>query len=132
MDPKRLYTLTEITEALALRGSLQDQIDELKRQFASLSAQIGELKTQREYSVTPAPKVVLSRKEAATALAVSVSTVDMLIGRGMLRVRRQGRRVLVPAVEIGKFSKREITHLWPAKVDGKTVNRMARNRTKED
>jgi len=66
-------------------------------------------------------KLLYSRLDAAEALSLSVSTIDMLVGRGMLRARRQGRRVLIPHAEIERFSKREFVSLWPAKQNGKTV-----------
>jgi len=66
-------------------------------------------------------KLLYSREETAEALALSVSTIDVLIGRGMLRVRRQGRRVLIPASEIQRFAKRDLAHLWPQKRAGVTV-----------
>ena len=122
MDPKRLYTLAQIAEALNLRGSVQDQIDELKSQVASLSAQIAELKTQRAHLIAAVPKAFFSIKEAAAALSLSASTIDVLIVRGMLRPRRQGRRVLIPTAEIERFAKRDIGGpMWPEKQNGKTV-----------
>ena len=66
-------------------------------------------------------KVNYSREEAADALSLSVSTIDVLIGRGMLRVRRQGRRVLIPISEIQRFAKRDVAHIWPEKKNGHTV-----------
>jgi excisionase family DNA binding protein len=66
-------------------------------------------------------KLLYSRQETAEALSLSVSTVDVLIGRGMLRARRQGRRVLVPSSEIQRFAKREVARLWPEKRNGMTV-----------
>ena len=50
-------------------------------------------------------KFLLTRKEAATMLSVSVSALDMAIGRGMLRARRAGRRVLIEKREIERFSR---------------------------
>ncbi len=66
-------------------------------------------------------KLLYSRPEAAEALSLSVSTIDVLIGRGMLRVRRQGRRVLIPHSEIERFAKRDVATIWPAKQNGLTV-----------
>jgi len=66
-------------------------------------------------------KVNYSREETADALSLSVSTIDVLIGRGMLRVRRQGRRVLIPISEIQRFAKRDVAHIWPEKKNGHTV-----------
>jgi excisionase family DNA binding protein len=125
-ETKRLYTLAEVVESLTLRASLQDQIDELKRQLTLLSSEIAEFKTLRQHPIAAGPKAILSKKEAAAALSLSASTIDVLISQGMLRVRRQGRRVLVPIAEIERFAKRELAHLWPAKQDGKTTRQLSR------
>ena len=66
-------------------------------------------------------RLLYSRREAAEQLSLSLSTVDMLIGRGLLRVRRMGKRVLVPDEEIVRYSRRGMAQLWPAKQNGKTV-----------
>jgi len=66
-------------------------------------------------------RLLYSRQQTAEQLSLSLSTVDMLIGRGILRVRRMGKRVLVPAEEIARCSRREMAALWPAKQNGKTV-----------
>jgi excisionase family DNA binding protein len=71
----------------------------------------------------PSAKLLYSRVEAAAALSLSVSSLDVMIGRGMIRARRQGRRVLIPRTEIERVSHRDIPAIWPAKEDGKTVNR---------
>lgn len=46
----------------------------------------------------------LTRREVAAVLRVSLSTVDRLIEEGVLRVRRIGRRVLVPRVAIDELA----------------------------
>jgi len=52
-------------------------------------------------------KLLCSKKEVADALGISLRTVDNLIGRKELTVRRVGRRVLVPVVEIERFTRRD-------------------------
>jgi excisionase family DNA binding protein len=52
-------------------------------------------------------RLLCSKKEAADALGVSLRTVDNLIVRKELTVRRVGRRVLVPAEELNRFAKRD-------------------------
>jgi excisionase family DNA binding protein len=90
------------------------------------------MEIERHYPLSQAAKpanverLLYCRREAAAILSLSVSTIDVLISQGMLRVRRVGRRVLVPAAEIEKFSKRDVTHLWPTKVDGKTTRHVLR------
>jgi excisionase family DNA binding protein len=59
--------------------------------------------------------ILLSREEAARALCLSVSTLDMMINRGLLKARRQGRRVLVPRAEVERVSKQDIPRIWPAR-----------------
>lgn len=71
-------------------------------------------------------RLLYSRKEAAEALCLSLSSVDILIGRGMLRVRRQGRRLLIPQVEIEKMSRRDLPQIWPPKENGKTTRALGR------
>jgi plasmid maintenance system antidote protein VapI len=48
-------------------------------------------------------RLALSRKEAATALGVSVPTLDRLVQRGLLRPSRALRRPLFPVPEIERF-----------------------------
>ena len=71
-------------------------------------------------------KFLYQRIEAAEALGLSESTVDMLIATGQLRASRTGRRVLIQAAELERYAKRPPRRLWPPKVDGKTWSRFAR------
>lgn len=70
-----------------------------------------------------AVKTLYSRREAAAALAVSVSTLDVMIARGMLRAVRFGRRVLIHRDEIErcgrKIAQGDLAGVWQ-KLDGKT------------
>jgi excisionase family DNA binding protein len=52
-------------------------------------------------------KLLYSKKETADALGVSQRTVDNLIARKELAVRRVGRRVLVPLSELARFTRRD-------------------------
>src|ERR1700683_1068899 len=70
-----------------------------------------------------APKLLYTRPEAAGMLSISVSSLDVLIGRGMLRAVRKGRRVLVHKTELERIARQNIPTIWPAKEHGKTVNR---------
>jgi excisionase family DNA binding protein len=65
--------------------------------------------------------ILLSREEAARALCLSVSTLDMMINRGLLKARRQGRRVLVPRAEVERVSKQDIPRIWPARPKAKAT-----------
>jgi excisionase family DNA binding protein len=48
--------------------------------------------------------VLLSKNEASQVLNLSLRTIDNLIARGELMVRRVGRRVLIPTTELQKFA----------------------------
>lgn len=51
-------------------------------------------------------KLLLSKKEVASALSVSVRTIENLIFRKELVVRKIGRRTLVPAAALESFVRR--------------------------
>jgi excisionase family DNA binding protein len=53
----------------------------------------------------PSEKLLFSRSEAAEMLSLSLSTLCVVINRGMIRVRRIGRRVMIEKREIEKFSR---------------------------
>jgi excisionase family DNA binding protein len=71
----------------------------------------------------PAPKILYSMAEAAKMLSISRRTLEVAIGRGMLRAVHKGRRVLIPVAEIEKFARRDVKQIWPPKQNGKTVSR---------
>ena len=54
--------------------------------------------------VIPFEKFFCSRKEAASALAVSVRKIDYLISEQKLRTRRIGRRVVIPAEDVKRLA----------------------------
>jgi excisionase family DNA binding protein len=49
-------------------------------------------------------EIFMTRDETARTLRLSLRTVDSLIGRGELAVRRVGRRVLIPTDEVKRFA----------------------------
>jgi excisionase family DNA binding protein len=62
--------------------------------------------TQHQTAVFPQLEpLFVTRKQAATMLAVSPRTLDYLISNKQLTVRRIGKRVLVPLVELKRFSR---------------------------
>jgi excisionase family DNA binding protein len=71
--------------------------------------------------VSDVVKELYSRKEAAAALSVHYTTVDMLIHTGRLRAIRNGRRVFVPRAEIERYAAKPHRTLWPPKQNGKTT-----------
>ncbi len=66
-------------------------------------------------------RLLYTRKEAAEILRISVSTLEVMIARGMLTVRRMGRKVLIPEAALTERSNKNVTRIWPRKVAGKTV-----------
>ena len=57
-------------------------------------------------------KILLSKRDAALSLSVSVRTIENLIARKALIARRVGRRCLIPAASLEAFAKRD--HPSPA------------------
>ena len=51
--------------------------------------------------------IALSKQEAARTLGVSLRTIDRLISVKELRVRRLGRRVLIPRASLERFLERD-------------------------
>lgn len=58
---------------------------------------------QNERVFFEAPKLALTRVEAADALDVSPATLDRLVKRGLLRPSRASRRPLFSIAEIERF-----------------------------
>ena len=56
--------------------------------------------------ITP---LLVSRREAAEALSLSVRAVDYLIADGRLKARRIGGRVLIPYKTLSAFAERDQT-----------------------
>ena len=100
-------------------GGLEEKIAQLSRQIAALSEQISELQKSVS-SKSIEQRTLLSRKEAAAQLSVSVRTLDELIVRGELKVRRIGKRLLVPRKELERLAGRDVPALRPAKPSLKT------------
>jgi hypothetical protein len=59
-------------------------------------------------------KLLFSKVEAAEMLSLSLSTMCVAIGRGMIRVRRNGRRVMIEKRELEKFSRADHPRIWAA------------------
>jgi excisionase family DNA binding protein len=58
-------------------------------------------------------KLVYTRAEAAERLAISISSLDMLIATGRLKAIRKGRRVTIHKSEIERMALKEIPQIWP-------------------
>ena len=66
-------------------------------------------------------RILYSRREAAQQLSISLSTLEQLIVQGELQVRRLGKRILVSRRELERLASRDVTVIWPEKVNGKTA-----------
>jgi excisionase family DNA binding protein len=55
----------------------------------------------------PTVKLLLTKKDVAYALSLSLRTVDNLIAAKRLQVRRIGRRVLIPRHALEQFARRD-------------------------
>ena len=78
-----------------------------------LHAYRGGVKINPSHTSSVAPKLALSRNEAAAALGVSPVTIDRLASRGLLKPSRATRRPLYAIWEIERFLK-ETTGAIPA------------------
>ena len=65
------------------------------------------LRGQPENLLTVSDKVLVSKREAARLLSLSIRTIEALITRKELVARRVGRRVLVPRTSLESFAKRD-------------------------
>ena len=72
-----------------------------------------------------AQKVLYTRAEAAEMLSICTSTLDVAIGRGMLKSIRKGRRILVHRDEIERWAKKDTPAIWPEKRDDKATRHVA-------
>ncbi len=55
----------------------------------------------------PGEKLLLSKRETAQRLSVSLRTVDNLLARGELKARRIGRRVLIHEDDLERFARHD-------------------------
>ena len=62
--------------------------------------------------------LLYSRKDAATALGISVRSLDYLISEGKLHTRRIGRKQLIPVGDLRRFARSD--HPEPIRSNGKT------------
>ncbi len=60
--------------------------------------------TSRERHEPTVDKILYDRKSAALALSLSIRSIDYLIAQGVLRTRKVGHKVLIPASELRRFA----------------------------
>jgi len=53
------------------------------------------------------PKLLVSKRDAAAALGVSVRTIENFIARKVLTARKLGRRTLIPFRALERFAQRD-------------------------
>ena len=69
--------------------------------------------------------LVYSRRNAARALDLSESSLDVLIHSGKLKVIRKGRRVYIGADELERAARLQLDRIWPPKREGKATRHFA-------
>ena len=57
--------------------------------------------------------MLFDRKSAAATIGISIRGLDYLISTGKLRVRRLGKRVLVPRAELERLVAKDQPHIVP-------------------
>lgn len=67
----------------------------------------------------------LSRREAASELGYSESSIDVLIRRRMLPAFKDGHHVRIPAAAIARLKGKPLPKIWPPKQHGKTTRHFA-------
>jgi excisionase family DNA binding protein len=68
-----------------------------------------------------APKFLYTRREAASVLGYSLSSIQELMHRGLLKGIRKGQRLMIHRDELERFSRCETPVIWGPKREGKTV-----------
>lgn len=61
-------------------------------------------------------KLLVTKREAASALSVSIRTIENFIRRKELAARKIGRRTLIPLASLEAFARRD--HASPVNGDG--------------
>jgi hypothetical protein len=58
-------------------------------------------------------RLLFDRKSAAAAIGISIRGLDYLIATGKIRIRRLGKRVLVPRSELERLAARDLPRIVP-------------------
>ncbi len=58
--------------------------------------------------------ILLSRRDGAQLLGISLRSLDYAIVRGLIRPRRIGRRVMLPRTELLRFASKDHAQIAPA------------------
>ena len=78
----------------------------------SISSESSSMRSRRRLAQQPGipmppPRMLYGRNEAAYLLCLSTRSLDYLIGKKELAVRRVGRKILVPHNELLKFARKD-------------------------
>jgi excisionase family DNA binding protein len=60
---------------------------------------------------TPIQKFLYTRHEGCKSIGVSLRSLDYLISAGEIKIRRVGKKVLVPTSELAKFARADHKYL---------------------
>jgi hypothetical protein len=63
--------------------------------------------------------ILLSRRDGAQLLGISLRSLDYAIARGLIRTRKIGRRVMVPRTELLRFASKDHSHIAPGPEDAR-------------
>ena len=73
--------------------------------------------------------LLYSRKQTAERLGLCEASVDVLIARGLLTVRKMGRKRSIPASSIESFAQKGVERIWPRKINGKSTRHLETSKT---
>jgi hypothetical protein len=60
-------------------------------------------------------KLFYTRREAAHEWHICISSVDVLIHTGQVKVIRKGRKVIIPRSQIERIGRKTLGRIWPPK-----------------
>lgn len=77
-------------------------------------------------------QLLYTKSQAAILLGISVASLEILINRGEIKMRRFGSRKLIPHGELQRVANKDIPKLWPERIvdsetgEEKTTRRLRR------
>lgn len=60
-------------------------------------------------------RLLYDKRTAAALLSISIRSLEYMIAKSEIKVRRLGSRVLVPRIEVEKLARRDVPSPSPAK-----------------
>jgi len=61
--------------------------------------------------------LLLTKKQAASVLGISIRSIEYMLGNGLLEGRRLGRRRLVTRRSVERLARADVLRIAPPKVD---------------